>query len=202
MKKICLLIGVFLVCSVLVVAQENGLIIRPAVSEYIDSLQGADLVVVEHTTDGLEMAKAQRYVPELPKVFAAGRFQVIFMKGKTQRAFIFQTEEKVGHIALVIPGKTAVGGYVEILAEPEYMGSGIQHTTWGMEESFDLDQEKLREAELDYFIQMLYKKFNEPMLEEQAAMLNRVKDFALAIYFSDRNGIKDYHRSLLKGLSR
>lgn len=176
--------------------------IRPEIKTYIDELYDSEITSVEHTTRSIEQSKKR--LPEAPKVFEAGRYEVVFNNSRDKKAMIFQTEEKVGHISPVTPGKTDIGGYVEIQKNPEKDNAeGVMSTTQSLENQSALNNYtdlKLNESELNYLIRMLYKKFDKPMPETQASDLNSVKDYALAIKFSGQNGINEYHNNLIKEL--
>ncbi|KKS77936.1 MAG: hypothetical protein UV64_C0008G0001 [Parcubacteria group bacterium GW2011_GWC1_43_11b] len=178
--------------------------IRPEIKIYLDELYDSEITSIEHTTDSIE--ESTRRFPDNPKIFEAGRFKVVLNNDGDKKVMIFQTEEKVGHIAPVIPGKTDVGGYVEIQRNPESDNSeDIAHTTQSIENQDKLNNIadlKLNEFELDYLIRILYKKFEKPLTDEQAQNLNEIKDYALAIKFSGRDGITQYHNSLVNELKK
>jgi len=179
-----------------------GVTIRPEIKIYIDELFASEIVSVEHTTDGREESKKR--LPADPKVFSAGRYKVVFSNNGDKKAVIFQTEEKVGHLSPVIPGRTDVGGYVEILRNPENVQNEValqnaQNAGQGKELS-KIDDLKLNESELDYLIRILYKKFEKSLSDSQAMNLNDVKDYALAIKFSKNNGMIEYHNNLVREL--
>jgi len=117
---------------------------------------------------------------------------------------VFQTEEKVGHISPVIPGKTDIGGFVEILRDPESVqNEGAVQNDQNIEQGKELNKIndlKLSESELDCLIRMLYEKFEKPLSDSQAMNLNDVKDYALAIKFSKKNGMTEYHNKLVSEL--
>lgn len=127
--------------------------IRPEIKTYIDELYASEIISIEHTTDGIE--ESRKRSPAEPKNFSAGRYKVVFSKNGEKKAVIFQTEEKVGHISPVIPGKTDIGGFVEILIDSA-------STMQGRELS-KIDDLKLNEPELDYLIRILYRKFEKPL---------------------------------------
>lgn len=155
--------------------------IRPVVKEFIDELYDSKIIDVEHTTRGINEPSMR--TPKEPKPFLAGRYKVSFIKDGVQRAIICQTEEVVGHLGEVIPGKTVVGGYVQLLDDPsDPLGAGP----------------KINPQELDYLIETLYKKFDIPLDHDQETFLNEAKDFALAIKFNGKKGILDYHNKLVK----
>lgn len=176
--------------------------IRPEVKTYIDELSDSEITSIKHTTKSIGQAKKRS--PEYPKAFDAGRYEVVFNNGNDKKVMIFQTEEKVGHISPVTPGKTDIGGYVEIQKNPEKNNAeGITSTTDSLENQSSLNNYtdlKLNESELDYLIRILYKKFDKPSTDTQANNLNSVKDYALAIKFSGKNGINEYHNNLIKEL--
>ena len=196
------LIVLCLACFFPVFAETNLSGIRPAIKIYIDELYDSEIISIEHTTDSLVMT--EKRLPDAPKTFSAGRYKVVFIKDNDKKAMIFQTEEKVGHIAPITPGKTAIGGFVEILRDTEdIQNTGITHTTKSTAPQNTLssiDDSKLNEVELDYLIQILYKKFDKPLTDTQSTYLNSAKDYALAIKFSGKNGIVEYHNKLIKEL--
>lgn len=157
---------------------------RSAIKQYIDELFKFDVASVEHTTDSVAQPPKKR-LPDKPKQFDAGRFKVMFVKGAEIKALICQTENKVGHIAKVIPGKTDIGGYVQILDDPSK--DFISGST-------------LNDSEVDYFVQMLYRKFSKPLTDDEEILLNKVKDISLAILFSGKPGIDEYHNNQIKKL--
>jgi len=166
--------------------KEEGILtmnIRPEIKNWIDALYFFKIVSAEHTT--LNMPSKKIRIPEGPKPFPAGRFKITFEKGSHKKAIICQTEEIVGHIAMVVPGKTRVGGYIQLLDNPiEVSGSGP----------------KLNPDEIDYFIQTIYRKFSEPVVDNEADLLNKTKDYALSILFSEKGGIDEYHSDQIKKL--
>jgi hypothetical protein len=165
----------------------NGIVkVRPEIKQYLDELASFQLVGLEHTTDSIVPPPA-RHNPAIPAEFDAGRFRVLFVKGGERRVLICQTEAVVGHYARVTPGKTKVGGFVEILDDPA---------------SDEGPGRKLSIGELDYFVQGIYQRFSKPLTDEQAALLNRIKDYSLAVLFSGRKGIEEYHLGLVKQLVR
>ncbi|MEI8011864.1 MAG: hypothetical protein WCI27_05200 [Candidatus Omnitrophota bacterium] len=174
---------------------------RPEIKIYIDELLAGEIISVEHTTDGMEESKKR--LPADPKGFSAGRYKVVFNGKDEKKAMIFQTEERVGHMSPVIPGQTDIGGYVEILRDPESDQNAAYFTARdaglrkGLNSIKDL---KLNTSELDYLIRMLYKKFGTFLSDSQAMNLNDVKDYALAIQFSDKNGMIEYHHNLVRAL--
>ncbi|MCX6796136.1 MAG: hypothetical protein NTW06_01415 [Candidatus Falkowbacteria bacterium] len=187
----------------------NATKVRPEIKTYIDELYDSEITVIVHTTNSIEpIEKGEKRLPDTPKVFDAGRYKVVFNNNSNndKKVMIFQTEEKVGHISPVTPGKTDIGGYVEIQKNPEADNAeGVSHTTKSAENQSLLNNYtnlKLNDAELDYLIKILYKKFEKPMLDEQAKNINEVKDFALAIKFSGRGGINEYHQSLVNELQK
>lgn len=178
--------------------------IRSEIKIFLDELYDSEITSIEHTTDSTE--ESRKRLPDNPKTFDAGRFKVVFNKDGDKKVMIFQTEEKVGHIAPVIPGKTDIGGYVEIQKNPEKDNAeGVTHTTTSEKNQGLLNNYtdlKLNDSELDYLIRMLYKKFEKPLTDEQAQNLNEVKDYALAIKFSGRDDITQYHNSLINELKK
>jgi len=159
--------------------------IRPEVKKYIDDLYFYSPISIEHTTDSIAVTKIR--MPENPKPFDAGRYKVIFQKENDKKVIICQTEEIVSHISRVVPGETKIGGYIQILDEPNGNGIGGAGT-------------KLNPDELDYFIQTIYKKFTQPLMDEETMLLNKIKDYALAIMFSGKQGIKEYHNNQIRKL--
>ncbi|TSC93683.1 MAG: hypothetical protein Athens101428_588 [Candidatus Berkelbacteria bacterium Athens1014_28] len=178
--------------------------IRPEIKIYIDELYNSEITSIEHTTDGIEQTKKR--LPNNPKEFSAGRFKVVFNNDNDKKVMIFQTEEKVGHISPITPGVTDVGGYVEIQKNPENDNSeGVAHTTKSLDNQSSLNSYtdlKLNASELDYLTRILYKKFEKSITDSQANYLNSVKDYALAIMFSRKNGIAEYHNQLINELKK
>lgn len=178
--------------------------IRPEIKIYIDELYDSEITSIEHTTKSIE--QPERRLPADPKKFSAGRYKVVFNNSDDKKVIIFQTEEKVGHIAPVTPGKTNIGGYVEIQKNPEKDNAeGVTATTDSIDNQGLLNNYtdlKLNNSELDYLIKMLYKKFEKPIVDTQADYLNSVKDYALAIMFSEKNGIIEYHNQLINELKK
>ncbi|MCK4540591.1 hypothetical protein KAU09_05600 [Candidatus Parcubacteria bacterium] len=202
--KIKLLTSLFLLIFFTIGCSENITIeqsvtspnIRAEIKTYIDNLYGLEIISTAHTTDG-KKEKSEKFLPEEPKQFTAGRYKIIFGSGNNKKTLIAQTEEKVGHISPITPGITDIGGYIQIVKNDNENNSGINHTTWG-NGATKIINEKLNTDELDYFIRMLYKKFNNNMVYGQTKKINKVKDYALAIKFSGKPGIKDYHNGLKK----
>ncbi|MBI4684957.1 MAG: hypothetical protein HY755_07135 [Nitrospirae bacterium] len=156
--------------------------IRIEIKKWIDELYFFDIESAEHTT-WFDRVKIR--IPDDPKPFAAGRFKVSFKRRDEQKAIICQTEEIVGHYAIVVPGQTKVDGYIQLLDNPMAdFGSGP----------------KLNPDELDYFIQTLYRKFSQPLGNEEADLLNKTKDWSLSIMFSGKQGINEYHENQIKKL--
>jgi len=178
--------------------------IRPEIKIYIDELYDSEITSIEHTTKSIE--QPQKRLPDDPKAFSAGRYKVVFNNANDKKVMIFQTEEKVGHISPVTPGKTDVGGYIEIQKNPEKDNAeGVTHTTQGLDNKGSLNEYtdlKLNASELDYLTRVLYKKFEKPMTETQANNLNGVKDYSLAIMFSGKKGIAEYHNQLISELEK
>ncbi|WP_461373155.1 hypothetical protein [Candidatus Aquicultor sp.] len=157
--------------------------IRSSVKAFIDRLSKSTITDIGHTTRGLSEPAIR--LPEEPMPFSAGRFAVSFDENGVVRVIICQTEEVVGHLNQVIPGKTVIGGYVQLLDNPsDVFGPGP----------------KLNSAELDYLIETLYKKFRAPLEDEQHYFLNSTKDFVLAIKFNGKPGIEEYHKKLVHSL--
>lgn len=158
--------------------------IRKNVRNYIDELYYYEPIQIKHTTKS-EGVPLKILFPEKPKPFDAGRFKIVFKKNRKLKAIICQTESVVGHFNNVVPGVTNVGGYILLLIDPR--------NDFG-------DGEKLNSAELDYFIKIIYKKFNEPIDTSKAQLLNKIKDIALAIMFSEKAGIDEYHANQIEKL--
>jgi hypothetical protein len=157
---------------------------RPAVKTYIDELSSFEPVSVTHTTDAIGGPATLRK-PAPPVSFAAGRFKVFFEKGEQRRVAIIQTEERVGHYVEVVPGMSRIEGGVELLAGPKSEnGAGF----------------KLTETEQDYFIRSIFRRFSRPLTDEDAALLNKIKDCSMAIFFSGRKGIDKYYEDNLKAI--
>jgi hypothetical protein len=156
--------------------------IRPEIKSRIDKLFIYRIATIEHTTKDIGPKKEIKN-PEKPNRFLAGKFKISFINTTANEAVICQTEENVGHLGSVIPGKTKVGGYVQLLDNPADDNSSGP---------------KLNPDELDYFIQTIYKKFTQPLDDKETRLLNQTKDYALAIMFSDKQGIDEYHAAQLK----
>ena len=158
--------------------------IRPHVKKYIDELYHYTLLEIKHTTKS-EESRIKLILPTKPKPFDAGRYRITFRKNNELKAVICQTESKIGHIRNVVPGKIDIGGQIILLRNPKQnFGKGII----------------LNSDELNYFIQIIYKKFCEPLSKNEANMLNKIKDYALSIMFSGKKGIKEYHENQIKKL--
>lgn len=183
MKKIVTFV-IFFASTFLVFAETHQPPIRQEVKTYLDGLYGSTVISIGHTTDSISRPKKRS--PDSPKPFSAGRYKVVFFKDGIKKAMIFQTELKVGHIAPITPGKTDVGGYVEILKNPD---NTRNEATYSKEPI-------LNDGELDYLIRILYKNFNRHLTADEAASFNQVKDFALSIFFSNKSGIMEYHNKL------
>ena len=158
--------------------------IRPHIKQNIDRLKDYSLTSVVHTTDSLSMPMGRGlYLPNLPKPFPAGRYQVLFKKNDDVKAILVQTESKVGHINTITPGVTDVGGYVKLFNSTDTEGpGGIQ----------------LAQDEIDYLLAMIYSKFCDSIDDSTAARLNKLKDMILAIRFSGAPGITEFHNRLLE----
>lgn len=155
--------------------------IKPEIKKWIDELYSYKIIDIKHTTKE-SIPAGIRIIPDKPRPFEAGRYKVTFTKGILKKSVICQTEEVVGHYVKVIPGETKVRGYVQILDNPlDDFGPGT----------------KLNPEELDYFIKAIYNLFSRPLGNDEVNHLNKIKDYALAIMFSDRKGIDDYHNKLL-----
>lgn len=159
----------------------NEASIRPQTQKNIDALEGYNIVLIEHLTD--EIQEQKKFEPECPKEFAAGMFEVTFQKGQDKKKVALQTEAKVGHMSSVIPGTTVVDGYIYF-----YNSCDIENIP-------SSGGEVLNKAEEEYFIKMLYKKFNKKMTDIDAKKINTVKDCALAIFFNGKNGIDEFHNN-------
>ncbi|MCL5292879.1 MAG: hypothetical protein M1548_10280 [Actinobacteria bacterium] len=155
--------------------------VRPDVKRFIDACL--------YTYEGIDIDKLMlpagpriKTKPKKPQPFKADRYQVAFfdMYGN-KLVILLQTEEVVGHKAKVIPGETKIGGYVKL-----YFSL-----------SDDGPNPVLNSRELDYLIESLYRGFAEPLGPKDEDSLNRAKDFALAIKFSGRSGIMEYHNDLV-----
>lgn len=158
--------------------------IRSEIKQYIDELYYFNILSIEHTTDSISPPPKKR-IPKKPQPFDAGRFKITFGKKEESRAIICQTESIVGHYAKVVPGKTDIGGHIQILDDPtKDISSGPT----------------LNDSEVDYFIQMIYRKFSKPITNKEEILLNKVKDIGLAILFSGKEGIEDYHKQQIRKL--
>jgi hypothetical protein len=203
MKKIIIIIAIIIIgfISFLVINHQKldvqyiltniGLSkVRPEIKTYIDELYDSEITSTEHTTDSIE--QNIKRLPDTPKSFDAGRYEIVFDdKNNGKKAMIFQTEEKVGHLASVTPGETDIGGFIE-----------IQKNTENQNKLNNLQDLKLNNSELDYLIRTLYRKFEKPLTNIQADNLNRTKDYALAIKFSGKNRIIEYHNDLIEALKK
>lgn len=162
----------------------SNLPVRPEVKQYFDQLKEYSLIAVGHTTDSVTMSRSKNLLRS-PKPFAAGRYKAIFQRDGEVRAVLVQTENKVGHFVTVTPGVTDIGGYVQLFTDP------YTEVPDGM---------KLTTDELDYFIRTVYSRFCKPIEANEAMQFNQLKDMLLAIRFSAKPGIKEYHEELLSRL--
>ncbi len=159
----------------------SDLSVRPEIRQYIDQLKGYSLMAVGHTTDSIGMGPSNSSLRP-PKPFPAGSYKAIFQRDGGVKAVLVQTENKVGHFVTVIPGITDIGGYVRLFADPSTeFPDGLELTA----------------DELDYFIRMVYSRFCKPLEADAAAQFNKLKDMLLAIRFSAKPGINEYHENLL-----
>jgi len=159
----------------------NGPAMRPEVKRYLDGLSGASLESVQHTTDSLAGPK-QRWLPQTPAPFPAGRYKAVFRGRQGVFAILVQTEAAAPHFHQLRPGIDAVGGFVQLMTEP------------GSERA---DGPVLSLNELDYLLRVIYSKACVEHDAAEAEALDMLKDRLLAIRFSGRPGIKAYHEHLL-----
>ncbi len=160
--------------------------IRPQIKIFLDQLTLFKLVAVGHTTDSLSMDLGNaehENIPQPPKPFPTGLYKVIFERGKEKRGLMVQTESKVGHYVTIIPGKTDIGGYVQLFNDlQEHLPSG----------------QMLSSNEIDYFVRLIYSRFCNPLNNSEHENMNKLKDMLLAIMFSNRKGIDEYHNRLIQ----
>lgn len=160
----------------------NGQAMRPEVKRYLDGLAAASLESVEHTTDSLAGPK-QRWRPQMPAPFPAGRYKAVFRGRQGVYAVLAQTEAQVPHFSTLRPGTDAVDGFAQLLDDP---GS---ETAAGPVLSL---------TELDFLLRIIYGKACAERAPAEASALDMLKDRLLAIRFSGRPGIKAYHEKLLR----
>ncbi|TVZ41108.1 hypothetical protein P886_0447 [Alteromonadaceae bacterium 2753L.S.0a.02] len=145
------------------------------VQQILQKLPTLDILVLDELTDSLSEPKIHK--PELPQPFAAARFKVGFERGIL---LIIETEERIGHMADIVPGKTVIDGYVELTATQ----SGINNY-------------RLSASEVQYLIEAIYTRFAAPMNLTQADALNFVKDRLLAVYLNGNDQLAEFHRKHL-----
>lgn len=145
------------------------------VQQILQKLPTLDILVLDELTDSLSEPKIHK--PELPQAFAAARFKVGFERGIL---LIIETEERIGHMADIVPGKTVIDGYVELTATQ----SGINNY-------------RLSASEVQYLIEAIYTRFAAPMNLTQADALNFVKDRLLAVYLNGNDQLAEFHRKHL-----
>lgn len=165
--------------------------VRPEVIDYIDELRNYKIESIGHTTDSIPPPKTIR-LPSKPQNFEAGRYEVLFLKKEAgsnyePRKIIIQTECLVGHLSKIIPGEMDIGGYIKIFC--------------GRDQFKCINGTDLNSKEIEAFILMLYDYFQVPINDHEENLINKVKDFALAIYFSDRKGIEDFHEKQTQRIS-
>lgn len=154
--------------------------LRPEIKQYLDELRNYSVTSLAHTTDSLPSKMEYRF-PESPSQFPAGRFKAVFTRSGQTRAILVQTEEKVPHFTTITPGTTDIGGYVQLFSDPT-----IENP----------DGATLNLSEIDYLIQIVYTGFCRPLDTVSATTHNQLKDRLLAIRFSSKPGIRQYHGRL------
>lgn len=158
---------------------------RPSIKKLIDELSNVDNVEInwqKKNSAEVILGKPEKFEPDFPKEFKADRFKMTF--GGLNRTVVLETEASVRHEQQVIPGNTVVDGYILVL-DP-----GQEDIKWGKPQG-----KKLTKAEEDYFIQMIYGKFSKQRTPLETEKFNKIKDYALAIYFNGKPGMEDYHRN-------
>lgn len=164
--------------------------VRPQIKVFLDQIISFTLISVGHTTDSLTthlVSSKEEKSCQPPKPFPAGLYKVIFVKGTEGRALLIQTESKISHYSKIIPGKTDVGGYVQLFNNlQEKIPSG----------------EKLNLDEIDYLLRLIYSRFCNTLNNKECEYLNKLKDMLLAILFSDKKGIDEYHQKLIQRLKQ
>ncbi|GMU58017.1 MAG: hypothetical protein AMXMBFR33_71630 [Candidatus Xenobia bacterium] len=156
--------------------------VRSEVKQFLDELKDGTLTGIKHTTRSIPQTKIYR--PEAPQPFGAGRFQVDFDTASGEkRAFIVQTESKVGHLAPVTPGVTNIDGHISLLSNPENTHS---------------ETARLTKDEQDALLSTLYAKFDKPMTEAQAKTGNATISTVAAVRFDGEGAaaVAERHRSL------
>ncbi|GEM_PF-3741683 len=160
---------------------------RVEVIEALKFIEKANVLGAEHQT--WELSEDIVELQE-PKSFSAGEYKVVFQKDDQKLGLIFQTEEKVGHMQEVVPGKTDVGGFIFLLRD------------LASEENEGI---KLNEVEMEQLLETIYFKFkNNDMISEETEMLNSIKDYVLAIRFSGqgKDKVKDFDRQMRWALAK
>lgn len=153
---------------------------RTEIKRSIDQIYSFRIIEISHTTDKKNEEKIVG--PQKPMPFEAGRYKIIFTNENESKVIICETEEIVPHVSTIIPGKTVIGGYVLLYDEIKVENNSGT---------------KLNHIELEYLAQMLYKKLKSPYHSGNPVLLNKIKDYVLAIMFSGKKGIDDFHIRLL-----
>lgn len=157
--------------------------VRPEIRAFLDELKEGTVTGVKHTTRGIQEMKP--FVPESPKPFGAGRFQVDFdTAGGEGRAFIVQTEAKVGHLAPVTPGETNIGGHISLLSDPADSRS----------ETIQLTRD-----EQEAMLESLYAKTGQRMTKSTADATNFAISSVAAVRYSGEgaSAVSAKHHSLI-----
>lgn len=142
--------------------------VRPEVRNFLNELKDGTITGVKHTTRGL--AFPSPYEPRAPQPFAAGRFQIDFQtKDGQSRAFVVDTESRVGHLGNVVPGQTDVGGSISLLTDPANSQS-VGAT--------------LTKDEQGAMLASLYAKAGQPMVATTADKTDFAISSVAAVHFS------------------
>lgn len=159
--------------------------IRPEVQSFLQELKDGTITGVKHTTRGLEMPAP--YEPQAPQPFGAGRHQFDFVTADGQkRAFIVDTESRVGHLAQVVPGQTDVGGSIQMLSDPaDSQSVGAPLTL----------------PEQDAMLESLYAKAGQPMKLKTAQHTDLAISAVSAVRYSGQ-GAEAVARAHVESLSR
>lgn len=156
--------------------------VRPEVRSFLQELKDGSVTGVKHTTRGLQMQAP--YAPKAPQPFGAGRFQVDFLTADGQsRAFVVDTESKVGHLGNVVPGQTDVGGSIALLSNPEDSHSVTVRLTPGEQRAM---------------LESLYAKAGQPMGKNTAQQTDFALSAVAAVHFSGQGeqAVQDFHAQL------
>ncbi|MBI3925108.1 MAG: hypothetical protein HY319_06170 [Armatimonadetes bacterium] len=158
--------------------------VSPEVKAQIDELRDARVSGIKHTTRGLP--RTSFHLPEGPRPFSAGRFQVDFEKpdGSTI-GMIFETEADVGHLHTFVPGETASpNAYAGFLEDPN--------------DSYRVGQ-TLNKPETAYLISGLYAKFANAMTDSDAQALDQTISYAFGVWAKEggqSGAVKSTHQQL------